>query len=54
MTSIDVLISTLIINVVFIGICIPCYLVYYIEITNRNQPHNERLYYVPLRQVDVV
>jgi hypothetical protein len=54
MMTTEFLISFLIINVIFIGIFVPCYLVYYIEFVNRNQPHNERIYYVPLRQVDDV
>lgn len=49
--STEFLISFLIINVVFIGIFVPCYLVYYIEYISRNEPHNEHIHYVPLRQV---
>jgi hypothetical protein len=52
--STEFLISFLIINILFIGIFIPCYLVYYIEYINRNEPHNEHISYVPLRQVDNV
>ena len=54
MISTEFLISFLIINIVFIAVFIPCYLVYYIEYVSRNQPHNERIYYVPLKQVDDV
>jgi hypothetical protein len=52
--SSEFIISFLIIHIVFIVIFVPCYLVYYIEFVSRNQYHNERIQYMPLRQVEDV